>query len=681
MDRLLQDVVRTILYWLQIRRGMILLSEPGSKRFIMSAQRGVSDDKAHYLKTKGIELERLPLRSPIKIQRQGDNGIQTQGDENLDPIISEKFTSILSVFDDVPSVVIAPIIFENETLGLLVLENSADDNLFSENMRNLLMGISSQVAVSIAGIFSYQKLEESEQRFRRVFDHAASGIALLNLSGGVIKINTYLNAMLGYSEAELRSKKLHDLSHPEDSAIGSDSSRAMLNGEITSDLFEKRLLNKNGKTLWVLISLSLLRDNRGKPLHFIALLQDLTEQKAAEMERDRLERQLQQSQKMEAISTLAGGIAHDFNNILTAIIGFAQLGLAEKKDKIEGSSLFEHIISAAQRAADLVRQILTFSRQQEKEMEPIQIAGVIREAIKFIRATLPSNIEIRQNIDEESGYIMADATQMHQVILNLCTNAHHAMLPSGGVLTISLSHEKIKGRLITSGFDLKPGHYVKLSISDTGCGMDGNTLQKVFDPYFTTKEKGKGTGLGMSVVHGIVKNHNGMISINSKPGLGTQVEIFLPRIYLESAQPEIRPQHYQESVRGTEKILLIDDEPDILKIGAQLLQNLGYTITTSSEPEKALEMAIDRSFPLDLVITDLTMPNVSGDNLAKTIREKRPELPVILCTGYAETITEDRAREIGVSELLVKPFKLEKMAQSVRRVLDRAQSSLRDNPA
>jgi signal transduction histidine kinase/ABC-type amino acid transport substrate-binding protein/ActR/RegA family two-component response regulator len=381
---------------------------------------------------------------------------------------------------------------------------------------------------------------------------------------------------------------------------------------------------------------------------------------------------LRQSQKMEAIGTLAGGIAHDFNNILTPILGYAYMVLDELPADPPLSENLTHVIRAAKRAKELVQQILAFSRQSEEDRKPVQIHLVVKEALKLLRASIPSTIEIHQQIDPNCGLVLADPSQIHQIVMNLCTNAYHAMLKTDGILKVTLGNISIPAtdpRVMD--MQLSPGSYVQLEVSDTGFGMDQATIDKIFDPYFTTKKKGEGTGLGLSVVHGIVKSMGGRITTHSEVGKGTTFNIYLPRlthaaIFDKKAQKPIP--------HGSEKIMVVDDEETIALMEKQMLESLGYTVTVKQSSMDALREFSDHPESYDLVITDMAMPTMNGDELALRIMALRPELPVILCTGFSEIIDEPRAKSIGIREFVMKPIIKRNLGEIVRHALDNGQS-------
>ena len=401
----------------------------------------------------------------------------------------------------------------------------------------------------------------------------------------------------------------------------------------------------------------------------LEVFRDITAQKQAEQEKKTLEFQLRQAQKMEAIGTLAGGIAHDFNNILFPIMGYSEMGMigVSKDSKIKKN--FIEILNASKRAGDLVQQILTFSRQREQELRPLAAQIVIKEALRLIRSSIPSTIEIDQDIEKDHNLIMADPTQIHQVVMNLCTNAYHAMEKSGGRLSVNLKEMDLTPEDLT-GLDMRPGPYLCLTVSDTGTGMDSPTMERIFDPYFTTKEKGKGTGLGLAVVHGIVKGYGGDIRVYSEPGKGTSFHVYLPVIKTDNLASEIVSDEPLQT--GHEHILLIDDETQIIDMEKQMLEKLGYQVTVLTSSIDALKAFKASPDKFDLVITDMTMPNMTGDKLTGELKNIRPDIPVILCTGFSEKISKESAGALGVAGFLMKPVLMKDLARTIREVLNTA---------
>ncbi|MBU1138938.1 MAG: response regulator, partial [Proteobacteria bacterium] len=366
---------------------------------------------------------------------------------------------------------------------------------------------------------------------------------------------------------------------------------------------------------------------------------DITEQKL-------LEEELFQVHKMEAIGTLAGGIAHDFNNILTAIIGYTELAIAEAEDNDSITETLAHVLQASQRATGLVKQILTFSRKGDYDSKVVNPYLIVKESLHLIRASLPTTIAIEEHIDRESCSILADSTKLHQIVVNLCTNALHAMEEETGTLKVTLARKELNSDDVLGHPGVSPGPFIELSVSDTGCGMDQQTQRRIFEPYFTTKETGKGTGLGLSVVLGLVQGYGGIITVESELGKGTTFRVYFQAIS-EKMKVPVTAEHVKPLPTGTERILTVDDESTIVALHKAMLSSLGYTVTmkTSSEEALAALQADPKSF--DLLITDQTMPALSGAKLAEEVLRLRPDIPIILCTGYSTTLPEEKAMEIG----------------------------------
>jgi signal transduction histidine kinase/ActR/RegA family two-component response regulator len=380
------------------------------------------------------------------------------------------------------------------------------------------------------------------------------------------------------------------------------------------------------------------------------------------------ERQMQQVLKLQAIGTLAGGIAHDFNNILFPIIGYTELTMDEVAEGSPMRRNLEEILKAANRAKELVQQILTFSRQNGRERKPIRVQVIVREALRLLRASIPKTIEILCDLDEHCHPIMGDPTQIHQVLMNLCTNAYQAMQETGGRLEIRLTETNIGYEETIKHIGIKMGPHLHLIVKDEGVGMDSSVLSRIFEPYYTTKEPGKGTGLGLSVIHGIVKNHGGFITVDSIPGKGSAFHVYLPT--LDDAEVEIEADACPPKSGGNERILLVDDEPQIVDMVKQTLEKQGYRITARFNGPDALKVLQEQPDQFDLVITDMTMPQMTGDRLARHVWETRPDLPVILCTGYNEMISEDKANAMGIRKFLLKPVDKEELAVAIRSALD-----------
>ncbi len=370
---------------------------------------------------------------------------------------------------------------------------------------------------------------------------------------------------------------------------------------------------------------------------------------------------------MEAIGTLAGGIAHDFNNILSIIIGYTELSRSALPEDSEIRANLEEVYRAGIRAKDLVKQILTFSRQTEQEKRPVRISPIVSETLKLLRASLPTTIEIRPNMRSATDIVVTNPTHIHQIVMNLCSNAADAMREQGGALEVSLEDVELTMEAVTMSHDLKPGAYVKLTVSDTGPGITSEMVERIFEPYFTTKEPSRGTGLGLAVVHGIVRDTGGAITVESKQGAETTVRVFLPPA--ESA-PEPEAQILVPFPSGSERILFVDDESALLEIGVRMLEYLGYHVTARTSNIEALEAFRAQPEKFDLVITDQIMPNMTGEVLARELIRIRPDIPIILCAGYSEAISEEKCKSLGIKKFIMKPILIGEMSQVIRESLD-----------
>ena len=507
------------------------------------------------------------------------------------------------------------------------------------------------------------ELQQSEQRFRTLVEASPLAISLIGKNGMYKYVNPRFMDMFGYTLDDLPSgrhwfKKAFPEKHIRNQALLSwhKDLKKVVSGDAASRTFNVTCKDQTQKRIKFR---PVIIENNDCLMNY----EDTTEQFD-------LEAQLRQAQKMEALGTLTGGIAHDFNNILSIIIGYSEMAILKENDHPLARKGLREIRKASFRGKDVVRHLLTFIRKTEQEQKIINIIPVVKESIKMLRATISSNIDIDLAIPDELPFIRGDLTQIHQVIVNLSTNASHAMTENGGTITIRCDHLFLENAPEGFSEDIFPGDFVKLIIRDTGKGISETNMDRIFDPYFTTKDSDQGSGLGLSVVLGIVKSHKGGIQINSVIHQGTCVEILLPTT---SGQPEEIPEKTNQILPvGNENILVVDDEQMIVDLSCDLLTQLGYSATGITHPQAALDLFKDNPGRFDLVLTDMGMPFMTGEDLSIKLLQIRPDLPIILCTGFSETMTKDKAIGIGIKKYIEKPLNPVLISESVRRVLDQS---------
>ncbi len=495
-------------------------------------------------------------------------------------------------------------------------------------------------------------------------DSIPAPIYFKDTEGTYLGCNNAFTEMFACKQDEITGKNIYDITLPEvaDADIRSDKELLAKGG---TKSFEAQIVTLDGETRDLAFYKALYRDQTTEVTLLIGTIFDVTMLK-------RLERQLQQTQKMEAIGTLAGGIAHDFNNILCAIIGYTDLALLQMDPDEPVRENLELVRRGGNRARLLVEQILTFSRPDKSERKPVRLVPIINDAIKLLRASLPSTVKVHQEIESGPLMIRADPTQIHQVLLNLCTNASHAMRENGGVLEIGISTVVHDDDDVSWRIDLPAGPYVRLSVSDTGHGIDPEIVPRVFDPFYTTKEIGEGSGMGLAVVHGIVKNHGGAVTVFSHPGKGTTFHVFFPAA--DGAEEELPVAPVLQPPMGTETILFVDDEFSIIDMGQRMLEYLGYTVAICNSGVEALDIVRKDPQQFDLVITDQTMPNMTGGELISHLLTLRADLPIILTTGYDKDINAEKAKTLGVAAFMMKPLTLLDLSVTLRQVLDENRS-------
>lgn len=501
-------------------------------------------------------------------------------------------------------------------------------------------------------------LRESEEKYRDLVEDINDVIFSTDQNGIVTYISPAVKSSLGYDPQEIIGESFVNYIHEDDHTMVLENFAGILAGQINPT--EYRIRTKTNEYRWVRSSSRVIM-KEDQIAGIRGSFTDITEKK-------KLEEELRQSAKMESIGRLAGGIAHDFNNILGIIVGNTELAMDDVPEWNPARDNLKEIRIAAMRARDVVKQILSFSRKSPHEMKPVRISSIVKESLKLLRSSIPMTIEIQQDISSELDTVRADPTQINQVLINLCTNAAHAMRNKGGVLEVALENVTLNEDTLNDYNDLAPGKYVKLTVSDTGQGMDPRVVERIFEPYFTTKAVGEGSGLGLAVVHGIVKSHGGDILANSEPEKGTTMHVLFPVIEREP-EPEI--QIVADVPLGNEKILLVDDEKSIIDVMQPMLKRLGYQVAARTSSIEALEAFRAKPDKYDLVITDFTMSNMTGMELAEKLLKLRPDIPIILCTGFSERINENKAKSRGIRAFVMKPVVRDEIANIIRMVLDK----------
>jgi PAS domain S-box-containing protein len=678
VDRIADTVVTVMQKHLYFDRGMIMLADQTRTRLQFIAGFGYTEEQGQILRETEFHLDKpdagghfvrsFKEQKPFLVRNVADI------EKDLTPNTREFIRQM-----DVKSFICVPIVYEEESLGVLAVENTNSQNRLTQSEISLLMGVASQTATSIINARSFRQIRESERQYRLLADNISDVIWIIDLSlSKFTYVSPSVERLQGFTPKELMERDLQDILTSQSFDLAQKAIIEELAKEKKrfldphrSRTLELEQYHKDGSTIWVEVTASFLYNEAGEVVSILGVSREITARRQAEQENKNLEKRLQQAQKMEAIGTLAGGIAHDFNNILTAVIGYTEMALDDAPDGTLLKNNLGEVLVAGNRAKDLVKQILAFSRQAEQELKPIQVELIVKEAAKLLRASLPSTIEIQLDINSHSA-ALADPTQIHQVLMNLCTNADHAMRDTGGTLTIALSDAAIDSEFEARKLGIESGDYLCLHVADTGQGMPEKIMKRIFDPFFTTKDVDKGTGMGLAVVHGIVKSHGGAISVQSEPGRGTAFDIFLPIIQSRTAPFADRS---SALATGHERILFVDDEKTLADLGRQMLERLGYSVECRTSSIEALGLFKTRPDQFDLVITDMTMPNLTGEKLARQLMQIRADIPVILCTGFSERISEEKAREMGIREFILKPLVMDKLAGAVRSVLDQGASS------
>jgi PAS domain S-box-containing protein len=559
-----------------------------------------------------------------------------------------------------------PVLIDNKAVGQIVLADKQES--FTRHDLLAIERLADLFALSIQRKEMEDALSKSEYECHSLFNDALDMIHIVNEKRRIASVNPVELKTLGYGKEEIIGKPLLDIIHPSYKQRTAESLEEIFETGKSINNYETALRCKDGQQVEVEVS-AVPQLEQGRVVSVRAIMRNITERKQEERERENLENQLRHSQKMEAVGTLAGGIAHDFNNILGPIFGYTELALDSLPEESQVKLWLEEVLRASHRARELVRQILTISRKADQEMQPLRIQLLIKEALKLLRFSIPSTIEIRQSLVPDCEAVLADPTRIHQIIMNLCTNAYHALREtSNGVLEVSLKQVNLTQADIGKSMRLQPGKHLQLTVQDNGTGIPAEIREKIFEPYFTTKAQGEGTGLGLAVVQSIILDFYGDITVESEPDKGTAFHVYLPVI--QAGDDTSLSEDREDLPRGTERIFVVDDDLELVRMNQKILERLGYQVLVYAGSYEAFAAFQQEADAVDLLITDMTMPKMNGAELTQKVLALRPDLPVIIYTGFSELIDEEKARRIGARALLMKPLTKKELACAVRQVLD-----------
>lgn len=672
VKKLINNVVQVMEKRLDYDRGMIMLSNRDKTRLIYTAGYGYTKEQEELLKGTEFHLDNPESKGVLVLSYKEQKPYLVNDFKEIENNLSKRSREFAKIMG-IESLISVPIVYEKIALGILAVDNIKSKRSFTQSDLSLLMGVSSQTGVGIINATSFQKLRTSEKKYRDLVENANSIILRMDAAGKITFFNEFAQKFFGYEESEIIGKSVEETIF-----APTDSKRFDIKKLVTSlredpnqpGIIERENRRRNGEPVWIAWTYKPII-NQDSTLNFREILcigTDMTDLKLAAQENKELEAQLQSSQRMESIGTLAGGIAHDFNNILQAIFGYTQIMLLTKDQEDPEYNKLQAIENSAQKASELTKRLLLFSRKAESVLKPVDLNQEVIQVSEMLKRTIPKMISIELQLAEKLNVINADAGQTEQIMMNLGINARDAM-PEGGKMIYKTENITLDGEFCKRNLGAIPGEYVKLSVSDTGEGMDKEVQDHIFEPFYTTKETGKGTGLGLSMVYGIVKNHKGYIICESEPNKGTVFSIYFPVIDMDIETPEtseinIPIQH------GNETILLVDDEQTHRELGKEVLSGFGYTVYTAPDGEGALEFVRKDKNLVDLVILDLIMPGMGGMRCLKELLKENPLAKVLVVSGYSIKGSANDVIEAGAKGYISKPYNIKQMFKAVRDVLD-----------
>jgi PAS domain S-box-containing protein len=671
IDKVVSVVVSIMEKRLDFDRGMIMLRNDEKTRLVYNIGYGYSQEVEGLLRNTDFHLDNPNSRGVVVRAYKEQKPFLVNDIAHIEKDVSAKSLEFVKQIGG-ESFVSVPIVYEKESLGVILVDNLKSKRQLRQSDVNLLMGVASQTAVNIVEAISFQKLQESEKKYRDLVENANSIILRMDTKGNIIFFNEFAQRFFGYSENEVLGKNIQGTILP-----GAESTKRNF-GELMTSLrkdperpvaSEDEYVLRNGEKAWIAWTYKPIFDDEGHVVEILCIGNDITGLRRAEHEKEDLEAQLRGAQKMEAIGTLAGGIAHDFNNILQAIFSYIQILLMKKDQSDPDYDKFKAIEKSVQRASELTRRLLIFSRKVKSKLKPVDLNQEVVQVSKMLEMTIPKMITIELKLAGNLKTINADPVQIEQIMMNLGVNARDAM-PNGGNLNFETENVILDEEFCKNHLGSRPGEYVLLGVSDTGHGIDQELQTHIFEPFFTTKETGKGTGLGLAMVYGIVKSHGGYITCDSEPGRGTTFRIYFPVMTSDAeAQDSIEVELSIEG--GNETILLVDDEENIRKPGKEMLADFGYTVLTASDGEGALELYSKEYGKINLVILDLIMPGMGGSLCLQELVKINPLAKVIIASGYSISGLEKEVIEAKSKGFIRKPYNVREMLNLVREVLDR----------